>query len=62
MQRILSFREKSLFYFVQEDGSIKNKNKKMLVHGGTGVLKSHEENTQIGQEWSEPVVVLGKAK
>ena len=35
---------------------------KMLVHGGTGVLKSHEENTQIGQEWSEPVVVLGKAK
>lgn len=34
----------------------------MLVHGGTGVLKSHEENTKIGQEWSEPMVVLGKAK
>lgn len=51
-----------MFYLVQEDGSIKNKNMEMLVHGGTAVLKSHEENTQIGQEWSEPMVVLGKAK
>lgn len=62
MQRILSFREKSLFFLVQEDGSIKNKNMEMLVHGGTGVLKSHEENTQTGQECSGPMVVLGKAK
>lgn len=59
---MLSFREKSMFYLVQEDGSIKNKNMEMLVHDGTGVLKSHEENTKIGQEWSEPMVVLGKAK
>lgn len=45
MQRILNFREKIMFYLVQEGRSIKSKDMGMLVHDGTGVLKSLMKKT-----------------